>query len=321
MKFGILLPHAGRAADPDALVAVAQAAEDAGFDSVWVGDHVVLPQTTSTYPYADDGRYPLPADRPFLEAFTTLGFVAGATSRVQLGVSVCVVPHRPIALLAKVTATLDFLSRGRAVLGVGSGWSREEIEALGMPFHRRGAFTDEALAFSQAAWGAPDGRLSFHGEFIDAEEMYILPRPPQGSALPIWVGGDSRAARRRAARFGSVWFPPLWGNTADGLRSGLAEIRSLAHQNGRADTGEIGLATVAPATLDEPETDLWPGAVTGPPGRFAHRLEELAEAGVSHIVFLVGGSGARRVEFIARFRAEVIPLLRPAPSIVRTGGT
>lgn len=309
MRFGALLPHAGHAADPDALVDVALAAERAGFRSVWAGDHVMLPHSTSEYPYADDGNYQLAADRPFLEAFTTLAHVAARTERIHCGVGVCVVPHRPIPLLAKTAATLDFLSGGRFLLGVGSGWSRPEIEGLGMPFERRGAFTDEALDFCRAAWTATDGRLTYRGEFVDVEAMHFVPRPAREGRLPVWVGGRGAAARRRAARFGDVWFPPLWNASAESLAAGIAEVRAIAEDAGRADADAIELAVVCQIAPGERIDAARSGTLAGSPAELARQIDELAAAGVADLVLLLGGSGRRRVQLIERLAEEVLPLL------------
>jgi probable F420-dependent oxidoreductase len=311
MRFGALLPHAGHAADPDALVAVALAAEKQGFHSVWVGDHVLLPASTTDYPYATDGQYPVAPDRPFLEAFATLAYVACATSRVRLGVSVCVVPHRPIPLLTKTAATIDYLSKGRFVLGVASGWSGQEIGALGMPFEDRGAYTDEALEFCRAAWSTSNGRVSFDGEFTEMHDMYLMPKPPQGLALPIWVGGASKAAKRRAAQYGSTWYPPLWGMSTEGLRDGIAEVRAMAERFERPEgDAEIELAVVGDARFEDDADQLTPGTLNGTAAQMAERIDELGSIGVTELVLLLGGSGRRRIAFIDRFHDEVLPLLQ-----------
>ena len=313
MRFGALLPQAGHAADPDALVEVALAAERCGFDAVWVGDHVLFPASTSDYPYSTDGSYGVPPDRPFLEAYTTLGYVAAATTTVRLGVSICVAPHRPIPLLTKTVATIDFLSKGRFVLGVATGWSGQEIGALGMPFERRGAYTDEALAFTRATWATPDGRISFAGEFTQVDDMYVVPHPPQGQSLPIWVGGAGKAAQRRSAQFGSAWHPPLYGLSDDDLRDGIAEVRELAQRYERPQPdAEIDLAVVGEARFDDGARQLAPGTLNGTPAQIAERIAQLEEIGASDIVFLLGGSGRARVAFIERFQAEVMPLLSAA---------
>jgi probable F420-dependent oxidoreductase len=303
------LPHAGHAADPDGLIQVATEAERLGFESVWVGDHIILPAVTTDYPYADKGQYPLKADRPFVEAFTTLAFVASATSTIRLGVAVCIVPYRPAALLAKIAASLDFLSKGRLILGAASGWSSQEFESLGMPYDRRGRATDEALEFARLAWGSPDGRVTYEGEHVRVRDAYVVPRPPQGADLPIWIGGASRAARRRAAQFGTAWFPPL-NETTDlaALDQGIAEVRAAAVDAGRSHT--IDLNVMAPISfLDESKRPQWPGELSGTPAELTHRLGTLAEAGVGHIVFQLGGSSRRRIEFMQRFMEEVAPNL------------
>jgi len=199
--------------------AVAEAAEELGFHSVWAGDHLALPRQPSTpYPY---GGMMLDAETSLLEPFTVLAAVAGRTSRVRLGLGVVVAPYRHPVLSAKLIATLDALSGGRVIVGVGTGWLPEEFAAVGASFASRGAATDACLA----AWE----RAFTSGEL---DGMTLLPRPVQQPRPPIWVGGNATAAMRRAARFADGWDAP-YADPAS-LGEGLSRLERVCEAEGRA---------------------------------------------------------------------------------------
>ena len=205
MKFGTILPHIGPlAAGPDALdslLSVAQKTEALGFDSLWVGDHVVIPTSIKPrYPYNDTGEFPLPAEAALLEPLTVLGFLTGVTRRVRLGPSVLVLPHRNPIVTAKMFASLDVLSRGRIIFGAGIGWMEEEISLLGAPFKRRGALSDEYLRAMRELWTNPDPH--FEGEFCRFSGIKCEPKPLQKPAADLdWRAlGPGHAAYRRVWR-------------------------------------------------------------------------------------------------------------------------
>jgi probable F420-dependent oxidoreductase len=190
MRFGVHLPQYGRAASAASVRAAARQAEDLGFDDVWVYDHVVVPSSL-TYP------------KPFaFEPLATLAFAAGATTRIGLGTSVLVLPYRNAVYLAKALASLDLLSEGRLILGVGAGWLEPEFAALGVPYDSRGVLTDEAIELFRACWEAPQP-LSFEGPSVTLESVRIVPVPERH--VPIWVGGGSPPALRRAVDKGDGW--------------------------------------------------------------------------------------------------------------------
>ena len=184
MRYGIHLPQFGRAAGPDAIADAARAAEDLGFDDVWVSDHVIQP--------ADQG-YPSPY---LYEPLLTLGWAAAATSRVGLGTSVLVASQYHPLWLANATASLDALSGGRLTLAIGVGWSEAEFAALGQEFHNRGKRTDEILDVLAACWETDPS--SYHGRHYDFEDLRVLPKPAH--PIDIWIGGGSEPAYRRAER-------------------------------------------------------------------------------------------------------------------------
>src|SRR6266571_1169568 len=219
MNFGVWLPNCRHLATPDIIRGAAVRAEQLGYDSVWVSDHVVVPHA-NVVNFGETVFDPL----------VTLAVVAGATRRVRLGTTVLIVPYRNAVVTAKMIASLDALSGGRVVLGIGAGWVAAESAALGVPFAERGAMTDEYLAAMQELWTsrAP----SFAGKYTRFGGLVFEPKPLQKPHPPIWVGGHSRAALRRAARLGAAWHPI--NRPPAELQAGQAEIARLCQASGRA---------------------------------------------------------------------------------------
>ncbi len=221
MRIGCHLPMFGPVGTRESVLAFARRMEALGYDSLWASDHVVIPyRIASQYPYSPTGRFPLAADVPFLEPLTTLALVAGITERVQLGTSILVLPHRNPVMAAKMCATLDHLSGGRLVLGVGVGWMREEIELLGGNYDRRGAWSDEALAVMRACWR--DARTAHHGEFFSFDEIGVFPKPTRGD-IPILIGGHTPRALRRVVELGDGWHAAFI--TPEALKADIARLR------------------------------------------------------------------------------------------------
>ena len=184
---------------------MAVAAEDAGFSTLWVGEHVVMvDRSASRYPYAPDGRIAVPADADWLDPMIALSFAAAATGTIRLAAGVLLLPeHNPVTL-AKSAASLDRLSHGRLTLGIGIGWSQEEFDALGVPFRRRGARTDEYVLAMRALWRQDPA--SFTGEFVNFADISVNPKPVRDGAYPSSLGVTVIAALRRAARTGDGWY-------------------------------------------------------------------------------------------------------------------
>ena len=228
MEFGCHLPMFGPVATRETLLGFARRMEALGYDSLWASDHVVIPHTIrSRYPYNETGQFPLPPDTAFLEPLTALTMVAAVTERVRLGTTVLVLPHRHPVLTAKMLATLDHLAGGRVILGAGVGWMREEVELLGAPFDRRGAWTDEAIRIMRACW---TGKAAYRGEFFSFDDISVVPRPVRGT-IPIWIGGHTGPALRRVVALGDGWhaaFPSVAG-----LEAGLARLREECARQGR----------------------------------------------------------------------------------------
>ena len=205
MKIGVQIPNNSDKPRQIGLTKMGRLAEDAGADSLWVNDHLLMVEGgRSPYPFTPDGAIPWPMDMPWYECLTAASFLAASTSRCRIGTSVLILPQRNVLELAKTSATLDALSGGRFVLGIGAGWFAEELEALGHRFETRGRRTDEMIEVLRRCWtGRPQ---PFEGEEIAVlEGLVFAPRPSQPGGPPILVGGMSRAALRRAALRGDGW--------------------------------------------------------------------------------------------------------------------
>lgn len=205
MKFGIAFANIGPNIEPERACALASAAEAAGFESIWTVDHVVVPAGyRSTYPYDPSGRLPSGEDAPFPDPLIWLSYVARETSTIRLATGILILPERNPVVLAKELATLDYLSSGRVILGVGIGWLKEEFEALGIPFERRGQRAEESIAAMRALWSQQ--RAGFDGATVQFRDVYLRPQPRAGT-IPIHIGGHSEIAARRAGRIGDGFFP------------------------------------------------------------------------------------------------------------------
>ena len=201
---GLFLPSVSPIATPEFLAAYGAAAEDAGFASIWVGEHVVfLDEYSSKYPYSDDGRLGLPPDTGLLELFTTVSFLASATSRIRLGTAVCLVPQRNPVYTAKSVSTVDWLSGGRFDFGVGIGWLREEFAVLHEPFEQRAARTREYLAVMRTLWR--DDVSAYDGDLYQLPPCRMFPKPIQAGGPPVYFGGETDPALRRVAEIGDGW--------------------------------------------------------------------------------------------------------------------
>jgi probable F420-dependent oxidoreductase len=242
MKLSVEFPSVSYREGPEAVRRLAQAIERVGYDHIDIFDHVVMGHPI-------DGRPPGPynAAMPIIEALMGLSYIAAVTSRVTLGTEVLVLPQREPTLVAKQVSTLDTLSGGRVRLGIGVGWQESEYEAMGEDFHTRGARMDEAITLLRTYWGDP--RVDFDGKAYRAVAMAMEPKPPQGRALPVWIGGNSEAAFRRVGRLGDGWLASRITD-ADDARRCIDTIRRHAKEAGRDPSG-IGLQSmVAPPPRD-----------------------------------------------------------------------
>ena len=205
MKFGLAFASSV-GTDPASALEIARIAEAVGFESVWGGEHVVMPSTiSSAYPYTSDGKIPATPETVIPDPLIWLAYVAAVAPTLRLGTCILILPQRNPLVLAKELATLDHLSGGRVELGIGVGWMKEEFDALDVPWEHRGKRNDEYVAALRTIWSG--SHVEFHGEFVDFEPLTSTPRPAQGAIIPILVGGDTPVAMRSAARLADGFFP------------------------------------------------------------------------------------------------------------------
>ena len=289
MRYGFYLPTRGQTATPEAIEALVRRGEALGFASAMIADHVAFPVTiNSRYPYTVSGAFPGGGDA--LEQLALMAFVAGKSATLRLVTSVMILPHRNPVVTAKTLATIDVLSGGRVTVGVGVGWLREEFQALGAPdFDRRGAVSDEYLRIFKTLW--TESPASFSGQFYRFEAIRCLPLPVQKPHPPIWVGGHSKAALRRAARFGDGWHPvganPAVPLRPAELRASLDELYRLTEAEGR-DPSVLSISYKAPV-YDPGHSSLGVGAerrpFTGSADQIAEDIATFARLGVSELIF------------------------------------
>jgi probable F420-dependent oxidoreductase len=266
MEIGLHIPQVGPFAARENVAAFAKAVDDAGFDSIWLYDHVVLQkEQQSKYPYSPDGSLGFPPTLDFLEPLTLAAYLAGITTRVKIGTSVLVLPMRQPVLHAKIMSTIDHLSGGRFVLGAGVGWWKQEFEVLGVPFERRGARMDECLQLVRALW--TDEYVNFKGEFYECVDWACNPKP---KGIPIWLGGESKGQLRRIGKYADGWLATL--RSAPTMKDDMDIAREAASKAGR-DPSKLIIAIEGAGFLS--------------PDRLEQTAEGLAKArelGVSHAI-------------------------------------
>lgn len=239
----------GSGADRTVIDAVACTAERHGFATLWAGEHVVMVDNSkSRYPYSESGVIAVPGQADWLDPVIALSFAAAASSRIRLATGVLLLPEHNPVIVAKQAASLDRLSAGRLTLGVGVGWSREEFEALGVPFERRGARTAEYVDAMRTLWR--EDVASFHGRFVSFDSIRVNPKPVAGQGIPVVVGGNSDAALGRVAAWGDGWY----GFNLDGIeevRHRLDRLEKLCTESGRDPAGlRLAVALAAPRVDD-----------------------------------------------------------------------
>ena len=290
MRYGVAIPQAGKFAEPAAMRAMARAVEDLGFDSLWVSDHVIVPEGSGYIPEFMD------------EPLATLAFLAAETRHVQIGTSVLIVPYRDPVFTAKFLSTVDMLSNGRLVVGVGAGWLEEEFAALSVPFSERGPRTDEYLRVFRNLWETETS--SFSGTWKQYERMRMYPKASSArrGSIPLLVGGNGRASIRRAGELGDGWHPI---NVAPGDMPGLvAQYREACARFGRP-TGPIVLRHM-PGGRTPPGGPRAP--LTGSANDQAADVRAYAQAGVDEMMLSLGARSVDElVQTLRRFMREVPP--------------
>ncbi|MFN3973701.1 MAG: LLM class F420-dependent oxidoreductase [Dehalococcoidia bacterium] len=306
MEFGVVIPNLGPLAGKALVEQVALEAEGLGFSSLWVSDHIVLPtRSAPRYPYRAGGTFPIAPDQPVLEPLATLAYAAALTRRMRLGISVLIIPYRNPVHTAKLLATIDALSGGRLILGAGIGWMEEEFTALGADYTHRARVTEEYLTLMRALWKGQE--TNFNGRFYRVEGIWCVPRPVHGS-IPVWIGGTSTAALRRAARTGEGWH---------GIRMSPQEVAqakaTLTEELKRLGRDLASFAISLRGTLEVTPQPLPPSRspCTGTPEQIAEDVSAYRRAGVDHLVLGPRGNTLQEVlGHLRRFARDVLPLVR-----------
>jgi probable F420-dependent oxidoreductase len=245
MKVGISFANSGPFARPESFAQLAREAEEYGFDSLWTVEHVVIPQPHMPYPGSKDGQMPGGDNVAIPDPLIPLAYAAAITSKIKLATGIVILPQRHPLYLAKQLATIDILSHGRMLLGIGSGWMKEEFEAVGVDYHTRGALTDESIQALRALW--TQNPTTFHGKHFHFHDVKSLPKPVQAGGIPIHTGGHSPAAARRAGRFGDGFFPTIVN--PEKLKEIFGMMRDAAKEAGR-NLDAIELTSMAAAKVD-----------------------------------------------------------------------
>ncbi len=247
MQFGLHALGIGSGADPAVIEAVGNAADRCGFATLWAGEHVVMvDRPDSVYPYSDDGRIAVPSDADWLDPLAVLAFVAARTTRIRLATGVLLLPEHNPLIVAKQAASLDVLSQGRFVLGIGVGWSAEEFAALGVPFAGRGARTGEYVEAMRTLWR--DDPSSFNGEYVRFQRVRCFPKPVRRS-LPVVLGGNGKRALERVARHGDGWYG--FNLTLDEVPGRLEVLRAAAERHGRSTESLRTAVSLVDATASD----------------------------------------------------------------------
>ncbi|MBI4638998.1 MAG: LLM class F420-dependent oxidoreductase [Candidatus Rokubacteria bacterium] len=329
MEFGFSLPGRGPLAKVGLVLRIAARADELRFSSIFVTDHIVLPVSAarSVYPYAPSGQLPGGSQQDYLEPLAMLSALAHATRRVRIGTSVLVIPYRNPLVTAKMLATIDVLSGGRVILGAGTGWLREEFEAVAAPpFAERGRVTDEYLGLMRLAWTTDP--VSFEGSYYRVGDVHALPKPVQRGGIPIWIGGHTDAALRRAATLGDGWHPiglraPVMLLPAEYATS-VKRLHALAREAGR-DPGSIALTLRAPMEV-RPRRAKPPGGDRVPfQGTAAEVIADIRQyqaVGVTHFVFDFHAQEVPTIQRVLanmeRFADDVRPFVAGTASPART---
>jgi probable F420-dependent oxidoreductase len=320
MRFGFSLPGRGPLARPEILVKLAERADALRYSFIFVTDHVVIPLTyDSTYPYATSGKAASDWGQGYLEPLALMSFLAGATSRIRLGTSVLVVPYRNPVLTAKMLATLDVMSGGRTILGVGVGWLREEFEALhSPPFAERGRVTDEYLRLMRECWTREP--VEWSGTHYRMGRVSMMPKPAQKGGVPIWTGGHTDAALRRTGELADGWHPIAHRPPAQLHPPEYADKVAVIHGWARKadrDPKDITLSIRAPMELTPGRAKPVAGDRVPFRGYAAEVVQDIKAyqaVGVTDFVFDLASPDLRRqLGTMERFADEVRPKTLRAP--------
>ena len=323
MEFGFSLPSRGPMATPEHIATLAHKGEEMGFGILAVSDHIIIPtRVQSTHPYSASGQFDAGGEArgEYLEQLALLSFLAGITSSAKLLTAVLVLPHRPPVLTAKMLATVDVLSHGRVIVGCGVGWMREEFVAIDAPsFEARGAVSNEYIRAFRELW--THDTPTFEGTYCRFSQVLFAPKPVQQPHPPIWVGGESPAALRRAGRLADAWYP-IGSNprfpvgTPEQFAEAAARVKRYAQAAGR-DPASVDLAYSAGWYNDQEAERLSSGErrpLTGTPTQVADDIKRYEEVGVRHLMVNMAvrrpdATVQQSLERMERFATKVMPLV------------
>ncbi len=293
MKIGIAGIGFGPTPGMEKVTTIASNAERLGFSTLWVPEHVVLlDQYSSRYPYSPDHRMNMPMSRPFSDPFVALTCAAAVTSKIRLATGICLVPEHNPLVLGKVVATLDFVSKGRVILGVGIGWLEEEFRAVGVPWERRAQRTREYIAAMRKLWG--DEVSSYAGEFVHFDSVRSYPKPLRGANLPVFFGGESGPALRRVAEYGNGWYGLNLDSNETAAR--IRRLEELLKANGRSRPDiEIAIGPLTVPTKDD--------------------LKRYRDAGVDELVFRNVAELNTQSEIVSRLEQVARDWVEPAAKL------
>ena len=292
MDVGVMVPLAAFNTSPDFAREVGPAVEDRGFDSIFLAEHVVLfDEYASAYPYSEDGKLAGSSDMGLVDPLVGLTFLAAVTQRVRLGTGICILPQRNPLYTAKQVADIDVLSGGRVDFGIGLGWLKEEFDALNVPFAQRGKRTDEYLQVMKSLW--TEETSSFAGDLYSLPPCRMYPKPVQAPHPPILVGGESRAAMRRAARHGKGWF--TWNRLPAELPAALADLDEILADQGRTRGDEFEVLLCPALNVLTPDV-----------------VKAYADAGVDRLIAVCFAFG--RDDLLSSLDGLVANVLEPARS-------
>jgi len=289
MKFGIAVPNFGAFATREQINELAVLAEELLYDSLWVSDHVVIPASHKVF------------GDTFFDPLVTLAYIAGSTNRIELGTSVIILPYRNPIVLAKTVSTLDTLSRGRVILGIGAGWVEDEFRALGVPFKERGKITDEYIKVMGELWTS-DNR-GYSGEYTRFSDVKFLPKPERKPHPPVWVGGESQRAMERAARYGDGWHPV--GLTPEAFREKAEHLKTLLP---REKKDRFVMSLRRNIEIND-EREFSPDeTLRGDMEKIRKGISEYKAAGVEHLIlYILGGDFKTILNTLRVFGEEIRP--------------
>lgn len=308
MQLGVSVINRGALARPEIMAPFVRRAEELGFSSATVSDHIVIPKAMpNNYPYHPKGEFRWQDARDYYEPLASMAFLAGSTQKIRLGVSVLIISYRNPLTTAKFLSSLDAISGGRIFVGVGTGWWEDEYKALGIPGHfaERGKRTDEYIRIFRELWTKEEPR--FEGQFHRFTGLEFSPKPAQQGGVPVWIGGHTSRALKRAAELGDVWHPiglrPPAGLDPGELVKKREEMIGYAKQYGR-DGKKIPIHFRAPVMVSDSESAM----LIGKAAKVIADIKTYEQAGVSHITCdLIASSAEQLMGMLERLGKEVLP--------------